>query len=305
MGLNRTNISLYLEHNVTIGRFTASAGFTAVRNTWSEMPFKIYPGIDASYALTTALKAYASFNMSLRMPSFTELYYSVDGHKADKHLKPEEMSAIEGGLRYAAGKNMIDWIMDTRQADEQTSGQADEPATEQGANALVNSSARSSSLYNVWTSVNHARINSTGFEATAALDFRRLMPGQSVLRSLNAAYSYIDQSQRREKGVQSLYALEYLRHKVVAQLGLDLPPSLALDVKYRFQQRRGSYTDTNGINRTYRPYQLVDARLAWSKPRYSLYVEANNLFDTDYVDYGNVPQPGLWVMAGARFSFSL
>ena len=318
VGLNRTNISLYLEHNVTIGRFTASAGFTAVRNTWSEMPFKIYPGIDASYALTTALKAYASFNMSLRMPSFTELYYSVDGHKADKHLKPEEMSAIEGGLRYAAGgvsasvsvyhhwgKNMIDWIMDTRQADEQTSGQADEPATEQGANALVNSSTRSSSLYNVWTSVNHARINSTGFEATAALDFRRLMPGQSVLRSLNAAYSYIDQSQRREKGVQSLYALEYLRHKVVAQLGLDLPPSLALDVKYRFQQRRGSYTDTNGINRTYRPYQLVDARLAWSKPRYSLYVEANNLFDTDYVDYGNVPQPGLWVMAGARFSFSL
>lgn len=318
LGLNRTNLSLYLEHNVTLGRFTASAGFTAVRNTWSEMPFKIYPGIDASYALTTALKAYASFNMSLRMPSFTELYYSVDGHKADKHLKPEEMSAIEGGLRYAAGgvsasvsvyhhwgKNMIDWIMDTRQADEQTSGQADEPATEQGANALVNSSTRSSSLYNVWTSVNHARINSTGFEATAALDFRRLMPGQSVLRSLNAAYSYIDQSQRREKGVQSLYALEYLRHKVTARLGLDLPPCLTLDISYRFQERVGSYTDPDGVNRHYKPYSLVDARLAWNKPRYTIYVEANNLFNADYVDYGNVPQPGLWVMAGAKLNFKL
>ena len=318
VGLNRTNISLYLEHNVTIGRFTASAGFTAVRNTWSEMPFKIYPGIDASYALTTALKAYASFNMSLRMPSFTELYYSVDGHKADKHLKPEEMSAIEGGLRYAAegvsasvsvyhhwGKNMIDWIMDTRQADGQTSGQADKPATEQEANALVNSSTRSSSLYNVWTSVNHARINSTGIEATAALDFRRLLPGQSVLRSLNAAYSYINQSQRREKGVQSLYALEYLRHKVTARLGLDLPPCLALDISYRFQERVGSYTDPDGVNRHYKPYSLVDARLAWNKPRYTIYVEANNLFNADYVDYGNVPQPGLWVMAGAKLNFKL
>ena len=63
-----------------------------------------------------------------------------------------------------------------------------------------------------------------------------------------------------------MYALEYLRQKVVASLEIDLTPSLALDVKYRFQQRRGSYTDTNGINRTYRPYQLVDACLAWSKP---------------------------------------
>ena len=228
------------------------------------------------------------------------------------------MSAIEGGLRYAAGgvsasvsvyhhwgKNMIDWIMDTRQADGQTSGQADEPATEQGANALVNSSTRSSSLYNVWISVNHARINSTGFEATAALDFRRLLPGQSVLRSLNAAYSYIDQSQRREEGVQSLYALEYLRHKVTARLGLDLPPCLTLDISYRFQERVGSYTDPDGVNRHYKPYSLVDARLAWNKPRYTIYVEANNLFNADYVDYGNVPQPGLWVMAGAKLNFKL
>ena len=289
LGLNRTNISLYLEHNVTLGRFTASAGFTAVRNTWSEMPFKLYPGVDASYALTTALKAYASFNMSLRMPSFTELYYSVDGHKADKHLKPEEMTAVEVGLRYAAkgvnatlsvyrhwGRNMIDWIMDTSLGDDA-----------------------------VWTSVNHAKINSTGVEANLKLDLRRLIPSQCVLRSLGVAYAYIDQSQRREEGMLSMYALEYLRHKVVASLGLDLLPNLALDVNYRFQERRGSYTGTGGINRVYKPYQLVDARLAWSKPRYSVYVEANNLFDAHYVDYGNVPQPGLWVMAGVRFSFSL
>jgi iron complex outermembrane receptor protein len=29
-----------------------------------------------------------------------------------------------------------------------------------------------------------------------------------------------------------------------------------------------------------------------------LYLEANNLFDKTYVDYGNVPQPGVWVVAG-------
>ena len=216
---------------------------------------------------------------------------SLDDLKADiisDTLKPEEMTAVEAGVRYASGgvsatlsvyrhwgRNMIDWIMDASPGGD-----------------------------GVWTSVNHARINSTGVEADARLDFRRVAPSQRVLRSLNVAYAYIDQSQRREQGVLSMYALEYLRHKVVAALGLDILPGLGLDVSYRFQEREGTYTDTEGITRTYRPYSLVDARLAWHKPRYSVYVEANNLLDTYYVDYGNVPQPGLWIIAGAKWNFS-
>ena len=289
VGLNRTNISLYIEHNISLGRFAISAGATAVRNTWSETPFKLHPGIDASYAITAGLKAYASFNTSLRMPSFTELYYSVDGHKADKHLKPEEMSAVEAGLKYSGtgvnavisvyhnrGSNMIDWIMDTSLGDEA-----------------------------VWTSVNHAEISTTGVEASAKLDLASLLPGQSILRSLDAAYAYTDQQQRREPGIQSLYALEYLRHKFVTGLGLRIMPNLHFDAKYRYQSRVGSYSDTNGTVRRYKPYSLADARLEWRKAAYSVYVEANNLFNTDYVDYGNVPQPGFWVTAGAKWKFRL
>lgn len=286
-GLNRSNLSFFLEHNVLLKRLTLSAGFTAVKNTWNEMPFKIYPGIDASYRIGQNWKVFASFNMSLRMPSFTELYYSVDGHKADKYLKPEEMSAVEGGVKYVSetvsgqlsvyyhhGKNMIDWIMDTSLGDDA-----------------------------VWTSVNHAKINSTGLEGSLLLNLERMMPRQHVLRSLSVAYSYIDQSQKREQNIQSLYALEYLRHKLVASLGISLIRDLNLNVNYRYQYRVGSYTDIDGISLRYAPYSLVDARLSWDKPRYSVYVEANNLFDTDYVDYGNVKQPGIWVIAGARWHF--
>ena len=45
--------------------------------------------------------------------------------------------------------------------------------------------------------------------------------------------------------------------------------------------------------------------MEWRKAAYSVYVEANNLFNTDYVDYGNVPQPGFWVTAGAKWKFRL
>ena len=82
-------------------------------------------------------------------------------------------------------------------------------------------------------------------------------------------------------------------------------PGLGLDVKYRYQYRMGSYTGTDGVNRSYKPYSIVDARLAWTKPSYSVYVEANNLFGARYVDYGNVPQPGFWIMTGARWKFGL
>jgi len=289
LGLNRSNLSLHVEHNVILRRFTLSAGFIGIKNTWNEMPFKLYPGVDVSCNAGGGFMLYASCNMSLRMPSFTELYYSVDGHKADKRLKPEEMSAIEGGVRYLSegvsgqlsvyhhhGKNMIDWIMDTTLGTEA-----------------------------VWTSVNHAKINSVGAEASCRLDFTRLLPSQTVLRALNVAYCYISQSQRREENIQSLYALEYLRHKLVARLALQPARCLSLNINYRYQYRIGSYSDINAVSHRYKPYSLVDARLSWDKPRYSAYLEANNLFSHTYVDYGNVPQPGFWLTAGCKLRFRL
>ena len=100
VGLNRTNIQFILEHNIILDRFTLSAGLTAVRNSQADMPMRVYPGIDAGYRIGKAWKLYASYNASLRMPSVTELFYSVGGYKADKHLRPEELSAIETGMRY-------------------------------------------------------------------------------------------------------------------------------------------------------------------------------------------------------------
>ena len=34
------------------------------------------------------------------MPSFTEMYYKVQGYSADPHLLPEEMQAVELGINY-------------------------------------------------------------------------------------------------------------------------------------------------------------------------------------------------------------
>jgi iron complex outermembrane receptor protein len=76
---------------------------------------------------------------------------------------------------------------------------------------------------------------------------------------------------------------------------------LDLLVKYRFQDRMGSYTTVNGEVCDYHPYSVVDAKLSWNTDTYSVYLETNNLTSKRYVDYGNVPQPGCWIMAGAKW----
>lgn len=61
---------------------------------------KVYPSVDASYNITNNWKLYASYNTSLRMPSFTDLYYNSKGYNANKELKPEELAATEFGVKY-------------------------------------------------------------------------------------------------------------------------------------------------------------------------------------------------------------
>jgi iron complex outermembrane receptor protein len=62
----------------------------------------------------------------------------------------------------------------------------------------------------------------------------------------------------------------------------------------------GSYTDFDGRVNDYKPYALVDTRLTWQQPRWKVYLEVNNLFDTSYHDYGLVPQPGRWIIGGFK-----
>ena len=211
-GLQRTNTQFVLEHNVLLDRFTLSAGLIAVKNSQANMNMRVYPGVDMSYRVGDAFKLYASYNTSLRMPSMTELFYSVGGHKPNPHLQPEELSAIEAGVKlhnayvsaqaavyYNHYKNQIDWIQD---------GTRDEK------NELV------------WKSVNFGVINSLGAESSFDFNFLRILPSQRFLKRVSLGYSFINQDHKEEKGIVSRYVLEYLKHKFVADAQMHLTGKL-------------------------------------------------------------------------------
>ncbi len=287
-GFNRTNMQFVLEHNLILNRFTLSAGIIAVKNSQADMSMRVYPGIDISYRFGDAWKLYASYNTSLRMPSFTELFYSVGGHKANKHLRPEELSALETGIKYNTAhiigkasifynhqKNLIDWISD---------GTLDE-------NGAV-----------LWKSVNFGKINTLGIEASIDVNMLNLIPSQHIIKKVGIAYSFLNQNEKEHEGLVSKYVLEYLKNKLCANMQLNLWKRLDLGLNYRLQHRMGSYIDVDNNRHSYATYGVLDARLSWSNEKWTAYMEGNNLLDCNYLDYGNVPQPGIWAIAGCAIT---
>ncbi len=293
-GINRTNVQFILEHNILLRNFTLSMGITAVKNSWSEMNMRVYPAVEACYRLNENWKVYASYNSSLRMPSVTELYYNSKGYNANRNLKPEELSALEFGTKYNSNPvqasanvffnhytNLIDWIIDEK---------ADSA---------------------VLTTTNFGKINAIGVEANININFSELLPNQHFLKKLTLQYAYLNQDQKQYDGITSRYVLEYLRHKLVANIQMNLWKSLHLGVNYRFQKRNGNYvigydeaTKTNLLKK-YSPYSVVDARLSWNRPNYSIYIEGNNILSHRYVDFGRLQQPGFWFIAGAKINITL
>ena len=276
-GLARTAFNVFLEHHVSVGRLSASAGLTAVYNTGNREGMKVFPGIDANFRFLDALRLYASYNTSYRMPTFTELYYSVGGHLADPNLKAEKLRALEGGLKYLGhgiratasvyynrGYDLIDWIRDASVGD-------DAP----------------------WTSVNHTRLNTLGQEVSVRLALPELFGTERmILRSVSLGYSHQSQDKQLEEHLRSLYSLEYIRHKVVVQADFRLWDKFSADLSWR-------YVDRNSGSDLMKPYSLLDTKLSYDFTHLNLYLRANNVMNRTWYDFGDIPQPGLWIMAGA------
>ena len=274
-GLARTAFNLFLEHHIVLGRLSASAGLTSVYNTGNQEGILLFPGFDASFRLSDGVRLYASYNTSYRMPTFTDLYYSVGGHRADPDLKSEKLHALEGGLKYLGrgvravttvyynrGYDMIDWIMDT-------SAGVDAP----------------------WTSMNHTRLNTFGQEVNVRLTLPDLLGAPDFfVRSLSVGYTHQSQDKPLETHLRSLYSLEYIRNKVVAQADFKFD-NLSMDLSWR-------YVDRNTSSELLTPYSLLDAKVSYDFPQMNVYLRVNNLLNRTWYDFGDIPQPGLWLMAG-------
>ena len=273
---DRTNTSLFLEHNVVLNKVTISAGIMANRNTALDNDFRFYPGIDISYRPNDHWRLYAGWNKALRVPTFTDLFTANSAQQGNPNLKPERNSTFKIGSRftttgiealatmfYSRGRNMIDWVYETA----------------------------ASTRYHA---LNIGKLNNMGFSTEVRLNLSHLLFSQAETTRqpvlMKVGYAYIHQKHTTDQPIhRSLYALEYLRHKVVVELSHPVVSHLSASWALRWQQRMNGY----------KPYAKVDGKLTWHEPHWQLYLKADNLTCHRYYDLGSVLQPGLWIMAGA------
>ncbi len=273
----RTNTSIFAEHNVVLSNLTVSAGLLLNRNTGLDGRFRMYHGIDVSYRPNTKWKISASWNTALRMPTYTDIYISNVVQQGNQDICPEKNSAVRVGARYSHGslavsvggfyshgRDMIDWVFETPDSRK-------------------------------YHAMNIGRLDNMGASTDVTLDFGRFMTAPYITK-LSLGYAYIYQQHETDRPIaRSLYALEYLRNKFTARLDHRIAGRLTASWNLRWQERINGYT----------PYAKLDCKLMWTAERYALYVKADNITAHRYYDYGTIPQPGLWIMAGGSMKFRL
>lgn len=299
---NRTNVGYYMEHTVTLDQWTFSAGVLANLNTALDSKFHFYPGIDIAFRPTDNWRLSFSWNKALRMPTFTDLYYKSPSQEGNAGLRPEETQEFSLNARYRTkgftagvkgfyrkGKNMIDWVLYPSDA---------------------------ANNYTVYHSANF-KLDNMGYGVDLNIDFTQWWGSSSFLQQFGSSYAYIYQKRHDKVEIyKSNYAMEYLRHKVVLTLSHRVFSRLSAEWNFRWQERMGSFQrffdpymedgkqKWHSALTPYAPYALLDVKLKWTAPRYTLFFEGNNLTSHRYYDIGNVRQPGFWFMAGATWNIN-
>lgn len=245
--------------------------------------------LSGGYRAAQGLRLGAGVSQSMRLPTFTDLYYSSPAHINNLDLGAEHAVTyranvdymnghwnVSADLFYRDGRDIIDWVwrpdMDGK-----------------------------------WHSEQSSSLDTFGAEATGGYSSDR-----GFLRRATLSYAYLTTSQRGDVITSS--AMDYMKHKVSGIVEVRFLRRLTLSLTAALYDRNGAYTaylrnpdgslrtDSDGTMltemRDFKPYFLLDGRISWEKGCCRLYVDATNLTNTDYFDFGGLALPGRWFTGG-------
>ena len=269
----RENTGVFLEYRHSWrNRIHASAGLFANFNT--DYGWQYFPGIDLGYQVSNAFKLFAAYTSGQRLPTYTDLYYSGPLNIGNAELMPEYANYLEGGFQFSQRlvgvkasyfyrhvTDLIDWVR-------------------------ANDSLP-------WQPENVHILNTSGLtmQVNYVLSEHLKLPDDYTI-GLNLSYTYLDQEIRAAGEGLSKYAVEGLRHQLIARVNSRLFNKLEVNMTGRYQQR------INGND-----YTVLDIRLGYKAGPVLIYSDLNNLLDTQYKEIGTIQMPGRWVTLGFRAEF--
>lgn len=236
----------------------------------SDYDWQMYPGIDASYEVTPVFKIMGNLGTSQRIPSFTDLFLNQrPGNIGNPDLDPER--AFQGELGFKITKG----------------------------NLTVNSHYfhRTISNFIDWTRMVDTepwQSNNLGELVTQGLNIRsayeKEISSKSTLR-FNLGYSYLESDFRNaDAELDSKYLISSLKHQVTNTVDMQYA-GFSMLFATRYNERMSGPS-----------YWINDMRVSQSINKISVYIDAQNIFDTTYFEVGAIPLPSRWFSLGIKFS---
>ncbi|MDL2315093.1 TonB-dependent receptor [Bacteroidales bacterium OttesenSCG-928-C19] len=270
----RQHFSISAQHALELNRWNVAVGIMGNGN--NDYGTHLYAGGNISYKINRNWKLGLWANNAYRLPTFTDLYYSSASQQGNKDLKPEKTFNSEINISgkykqwqfrnayfFRYGYEIIDWVR--------------LPSEE------------------VWHSENLRDVKSYGVDLSVAYRFEN-----SFLERVKLDYSWLQVDKKADQYL-SLYATDYLKNQLKLSLDHHIWKNLSASWFCYLNDRAGSYLSTkDNTEKEYEPYILCDLKLSWRAKYYTLYAEANNLFNTKYFDFGELPQAGRWLKVGVQ-----
>lgn len=273
--IQRQNASFYVDHFYKTKSISISTGGLFY---FSELYSNFFPGMEVLVPINKHFSLFAGLNKAFRLPTFTELYYPGLTNIGNSELKPEESFTIETGIKtktevvsiktavfYREGTNIIDWIRKPEES--------------------------------LWESSNITELNTFGGEIIAKIKPHSTGKKNERFKNITLSYCYLDATKTSGDYI-SKYALDYLKHKLGITTIIQIPFKVIASISINYQDREGGYTDFNLQEIEYSPVYVVNIKISRSIKNFDVFVEATNLFDSQYTDIGAIPLPGRWIRGG-------
>ncbi|MFA7116087.1 MAG: TonB-dependent receptor [Bacteroidales bacterium] len=282
-------INGWLKHQIKLGKFNLKGSLNIAHSSYGNSTMW---SLGTDYYITNALSVGASTSRSMRLPTFTDLYYITRTHTGNANLTPEKATTYRlsstynflgspdnniklfGSVYYRKGEDIIDWI---------------KPHDE-----------------DKWLSSQITNINTFGAECMASYSSLKF------LRELILSYGYLNSDKDANKYI-SKYALDYLKHKFAVQTCIEPIKDLKLNIIGSWNDRTSEFVNTAGELESYKPYWMFNARLSYTLDNHysktskvnnfktEIYLDIQNIFDIQYYDFGGLIQLGRWISVGISF----
>ena len=274
----RTLANLLVEHAFAFadGKLGVTPGATV--NYLSDAGTRVLPALDVFYRVSDAFRFYGNAGTTFRVPTYTDLSYEDRFNRGNPDLLPERAYAFELGGQYDLGGLQV------------------KGAAWQRTGSDLIDYQRDVEVDSLFRAVNLNDVTFRGFEASATA--RRMAPW---LPLLSLGYNFVDGeiNTAQTEDQTSRYALDQVRHQFIGRGTVNFAEHFFATATLRYADRvNDPLPNPDGEVPAPRDYTLLDARLDYRRPAYTVYVAGTNLTDKLYTQSNGVPLPGRWLRAG-------